>query len=535
MFKTPIELLEKKNTISESTQNDLQLDVVYSDLFGPQKQTSRIRKIWQSTITTDTGYLKETQDILSRPLKEFPEDTGDATEKTRGILDKMRSNPSFKEKYEYITIKMFEKINHSEHILQIVSMFTLSSPIVTLVTPIIMIFIPFFILKAIGVPVTMENYIAELKTVLKMLPVGRLFHLDAASLEERGFILFTVILYFVNIYQNTLTCYRFYNNTQEMVNEIHHCGDYCKKSAESMEKYYMITKKYPTYKSFSKKLQTMAQTLRGMGKKFLDVRKETFRHIGKKMKVYYDLYCDKNHMEIFTFCFDYSEYISNIRSLVCVDSLNPCRFSKNKTTFSSSYYSLLRNSSPVKNSLSLSKNAVLSGPNASGKTTLLKSVVINIILSQQIGKGFYDKASVMPYNYLHCYINIPDNCDRDSLFQAEARRCKNILDIIRENPGANHLCVFDELFSGTNPYEAVACAYSYLDYTNQFKNVRYILTTHYLELCDKIEQTGKVANYTLENKYHLQKGISRVKGGIKVIKDLGFPEEIIKTADKMVS
>ena len=38
--------------------------------------------------------------------------------------------------------------------------------------------------------------------------------------------------------------------------------------------------------------------------------------------------------------------------------------------------------------------------------------------------GFYYKAKINPYHHFHCYINIPDTCDRDSLFQAEARRCR---------------------------------------------------------------------------------------------------------------
>ena len=77
------------------------------------------------------------------------------------------------------------------------------------------------------------------------------------------------------------------------------------------------------------------------------------------------------------------------------------------------------------------KNKIITGPNAAGKTTILKSVIINIILSQRIGYGYYTDGVINPYKYFHCYINIPDNCSRDSLFQAEVRRCKNILTTIR--------------------------------------------------------------------------------------------------------
>jgi DNA mismatch repair ATPase MutS len=158
-----------------------------------------------------------------------------------------------------------------------------------------------------------------------------------------------------------------------------------------------------------------------------------------------------------------------------------------------------------------------------------------MIISQQIGKGFYDKATITPYDYFHCYINIPDTCERDSLFQAEARRCKEILTIIEQNPGKKHLCVFDELFSGTNPYEAVASATGYLTYLNKDNNVKYLLTTHYLDLCSKFIPSKEVINYTLDSPYHLQKGISTIKGGIKVLEQLEFPPEIITTAKHIVT
>ena len=76
---------------------------------------------------------------------------------------------------------------------------------------------------------------------------------------------------------------------------------------------------------------------------------------------------------------------------------------------------------------------MITGPNASGKTTILKTTLFNIILSQQVGFGFYSSATINPYKYIHCYLNIPDTSGRDSLFQAEARRCKEILDSVKNS------------------------------------------------------------------------------------------------------
>jgi energy-coupling factor transporter ATP-binding protein EcfA2 len=135
---------------------------------------------------------------------------------------------------------------------------------------------------------------------------------------------------------------------------------------------------------------------------------------------------------------------------------------KGKPIFKQMYYPKFidsTNTNIVKNNCNLNKNMIITGPNASGKTTTLKTALINIILSQQTGFGFYESAEFEPYDMIHCYINIPDTSGRDSLFQAEARRCKEILDQVMDikdkNKKQRHFCVFDELYSGTNPYEAI--------------------------------------------------------------------------------
>jgi DNA mismatch repair ATPase MutS len=179
---------------------------------------------------------------------------------------------------------------------------------------------------------------------------------------------------------------------------------------------------------------------------------------------------------------------------------------------------------------------IITGPNASGKTTILKSALINILFSQQFGCGFYDSAKIKPFNHIHCYLNIPDTSGRDSLFQAEARRCKEILDAISVSPKETHLCAFDELYSGTNPEEAEQSATSFMKYITKYKNVSCILTTHFIKVCKKLEKTKTIVNYkmltekennNLNYKYTLTEGISDIKGGMIVLQQMNYPKEII--------
>ena len=147
-----------------------------------------------------------------------------------------------------------------------------------------------------------------------------------------------------------------------------------------------------------------------------------------------------------------------------------------------------------------------------------------------------------PFQFIHCYINIPDTNDRDSLFQAEVRRCHNILEKIDTNSNLRHFCIFDELFSGTNPYEAISSAVSYLEYINRY-NVKFILTTHYIQLCELMENNKKIVNQNMKTDvknnvsqyfYKMIKGISKIKGGLSVLKQLNYPEEIIKRSENIM-
>ena len=124
-----------------------------------------------------------------------------------------------------------------------------------------------------------------------------------------------------------------------------------------------------------------------------------------------------------------------------------------------------------------------------------------------------------------------------------ARRCKDILSCIENNPNQRHFCIFDELYSGTNPYEAISSAYAYLYYISKHKQVRFLLTTHYIRLCKLFDKHPNIKNKSMETdikidtpiyKYNIIDGISTIKGGVSVLKELGYPDNIIKSAMKIL-
>ena len=74
-------------------------------------------------------------------------------------------------------------------------------------------------------------------------------------------------------------------------------------------------------------------------------------------------------------------------------------------------------------------------------------------------------------------------------------------------------------------------------------NVNFLLTTHFLDLCKKLSKQKNVKNMQMqvvskdsdfEYTYKVIGGISRVKGGIKVLRDLGYPQYIIDDSSKII-
>ena len=556
-FKMPIFYNKNKIKLKNNVITDLELVHtvdpsginIYNFAFNSnncfsKKLISQISEYY----TTDVVFLKDTQVLL----KQYNVLNNNYDyDKIISLWDEIKNDTGFKEKYNYIDLPMLEPLNNSELFLRLMSIYNLASPVLSFITPIIISILPFFIIKLKGIHLNFKEYIKILQTIISNQPIGKLFtQFNNVKIEQKLYILISVAFYFLSIYQNIAYCIKF-NKNMKKIHEILHCVcEYIEHTQLNMNNFLIYSKQLPSYNEFNDIIVDNLTLLNEFKNKLNTLTKYEFKvskvvEIGFILKSFYELYNDKLYNDAFLYSFGFNGYISNLEGLVCNIKIGKINFTKfiNKNLrknieIKNNYYAPLINENPIKNNIQFSKNIIITGPNASGKTTILKSALINIILSQQFGCGFYDSASLYPYKYIHCYLNIPDTSGRDSLFQAESRRCKEILDTVQEFKKDTHICIFDELFSGTNHSEAVISTTEFMKYLVEFKYVSSLLTTHFIKVCKKLNKNKNIANYkmhtlqTTPNKnthtYLLKEGISEVKGGLQILHELKFPKEMLE-------
>jgi len=573
-FKLPIFFNDKKVTIKNNIITDLELiqtidnsnneNCIYHFVFN---QTSNEKNEFSQHVmsqvceyyTTDTDFLKDTQSILKSYIsleldkeKEIKRETENQDKKYNEIINTwkdIKNDSNFKEKYYYMDWPQLEFLNKSEHFLQTMSIFNLLSPVISLFLPIIILIIPFFIIKLKGIHLSINEYVETLKIIISNHTLGKLFtQFHEVKIEQKIYMLFSAAFYVFSIYQNICICLKFNNNMKKIHQSFDTILAYIQKTIGKMDNFLSYSEPYPSYTSFNESVIQNKNILMAFSNKITSLSTYKLSYskvmeIGVVLKYFYELYENKVYNNALLYSFGFNGYIDCIEGLLQNINNRQMNYTdytkdKNKNKIVKNYYAPLKNTVHVKNNIKLKKNLIITGPNASGKTTILKSTLINILISQQFGCGFYDSAILKPYKFIHCYLNIPDTSGRDSLFQAEARRCKEILDMVELYPDDTHFCMFDELYSGTNPEEAVSSSIAFMNYLVKNKNVTSLLTTHFVKACKKLKKNKLMENYHMNTSklngriiysYLLKEGISDVKGGINILSDMNYPKEILNT------
>jgi len=618
-FLLPICLSDDVRTLDADIVNDLELvstvdssEVpVLSRIFDPHgpdhargecndvgvtTDTLTLGEVMQSEMakyyTSNARFIKETQLILQN--WKGVEGRGHRIAKDALTLwNELRNDKGFKEKYIYLDWESLLFMNTNQTALQVISMYNLISPVLALLVPCIICIVPFFMMISRGSSLTLETYIEILKSVAGNHAITKVFTgFSGMTVQQTLYSLASIGFYFLSLYQNTQICMKFYANMFKIHDKLFQICDFIKYVEHEMDAFLKHSSLLPSYEKFNETMRTRQKVLTKIRETITNIQPCEISYtklmdMGKVLKWFYIMHTDEDIHDAMLFSFGFIGYLDNMQGVqenvqtlkmnygtlledeIEREKIPDTNSKKKKRKHKKKDASLLNfggvyhpstdttTTTPVKNDITLKKDCVITGPNASGKTTILKSLFLSILLTQQYGCGFYNTCSFIPYSQLHCYLNIPDTSGRDSLFQSESRKCKDILDSIRRGGATTrHFCLFDELYSGTNPIEAVKCGYAYLCHLSETENIHYVLTTHYTELCKKLKATTGLTTYRMKVKipeqpgsaeqpavvgsaeqpdsvgsfeylYKIEEGINEVDGGVEVLRQMQYPTEIL--------
>ena len=200
------------------------------------------------------------------------------------------------------------------------------------------------------------------------------------------------------------------------------------------------------------------------------------------------------------------------------------------------YHPLIKN--PVKNSYSLSGNMLLTGSNASGKSTFLKTVAVNMVLSETLCFACADSFTTA-YHRIYSSMSLSDDLlAGDSFFLAEIKALKRILEAKESIAEIRVACFIDEVLKGTNTVERIAASAEILKYLKD-NGVFAMAATHDRELTEilKTEYENYHFSEDMDNgdvnfSYKLCPGPAATRNAIRLIEIMGYPAEITQKASE---
>lgn len=214
------------------------------------------------------------------------------------------------------------------------------------------------------------------------------------------------------------------------------------------------------------------------------------------------------------------------------------------------YHPLIKE--PVANSFHDNRPVILTGSNASGKSTFLKTMAINVILAQSINTV---TAHSYKASFFRTYSSMALRDDlesEESYYMVEIRSLKRIMtaafakaeDQSKELPAgydAPVLCFVDEVLRGTNTVERIAASAQILQSLAD-SGVMCFAATHDIELTHLLEE--KFANYHFREEisgddvvfnYILYTGRSETRNAIRLLDMMGYDPSVTRAADRMAA
>lgn len=201
------------------------------------------------------------------------------------------------------------------------------------------------------------------------------------------------------------------------------------------------------------------------------------------------------------------------------------------------YHPLLQNAVP--NDLYAKRGVLLTGSNASGKSTFLRAVAVNALLAQTVHTCAAAKYEA-PFYRIYSSMSLRDDLTGgDSYYMVEIKSIKRILDQARQKEGSPVLCFVDEVLRGTNTVERIAASTQIMKKLAAGHALCFA-ATHDIELTKLLRQ--EYDNYHFEERieendiffpYLLMDGPASTRNAIALLKMLQYDESITAAAEAM--
>lgn len=234
------------------------------------------------------------------------------------------------------------------------------------------------------------------------------------------------------------------------------------------------------------------------------------------------------------------DFMINSRDLILQDDWGYPEFAVNDNPYiqiNGMFHPMINHQFRVKNNLTMQSNLIITGPNAAGKSTFMKNIGVCVYLSQVFLISPCTSIILTPFTKIFTYMNIVDQINKESLFEAEINRCFSHYRLMEQTYKNKFvLTLFDELFTGTNYKEGLRGSRHVCNLFSNFNTSLFCLTTHYTKL-SKLEKKfpTKFMNYKMEanvkkNKnnidiqfpYIITRGVSQQFIAIDLLKQKGL-------------
>jgi DNA mismatch repair protein MutS len=185
---------------------------------------------------------------------------------------------------------------------------------------------------------------------------------------------------------------------------------------------------------------------------------------------------------------------------------------------------------------------MITGPNMSGKSALLRQTALIVLMSQIGSFVSAESAEIGLVDKIFTRVGASDNISMgESTFMVEMNETASILN----NLSKNSLILLDEIGRGTSTYDGVSIAWAITEYLHEHPTkAKTLFATHYHELNEMTEQFNRVKNYNVSVKERgknivfiriLKEGGSEHSFGIHVAKMAGMPKQILRNAEKILT